>query len=233
MTINRTDIRKPATQKASISRPVAHPTSAASSNPTRSNSAEGFVDYTEPLSDDEEEDDEDNRLKGTATNEADWVGDLGHAEVEAAKAYRENHVREEAAKAAKRDDAGPSSSKAGTTKVKEIFTKLTPANLTRLLNSKYDLDRDRSLNSGTTTRSTIDTSASSEGTRVEPLSDEQVNESGFALNPGRIEYVSTFRAGPGKRIAIPVRIEPKVFYANERTSKIDFFFFSSFFFHRP
>lgn len=180
---------------------------------------EGFVDYTEPLSDDEDEG-EDNRLKGAARNEGDWVGDVGEADLQAAKSYRENHVREEAERAKK---PGKAVKRDGATSVKEIFTKLTPANLARLLNSKLDMDRNRPLNSGTSSRPT-----ESNGNGISPVSNEevqdisgeQVNESGFTLNPGRIEYVSSFRAGPGKRIAIPVRIEPKVFFANERTSAL-------------
>jgi len=39
----------------------------------------------------------------------------------------------------------------------------------------------------------------------------------MTVRPGRLEYVSSYRAEPGKRIAIPVRIEPKVYFANERT----------------
>lgn len=43
------------------------------------------------------------------------------------------------------------------------------------------------------------------------------NPSGISLVPGRVEYVSSFRAQQGKKIAVPIRVEPKVFYANERT----------------
>lgn len=169
---------------------------------------EGFVDYTEPVSDDED-DDEDNRLKGTAVIEADWVGgDIGREELAAAKAFRENHVRAEQA-----SNANGTKKVKSSNKVREIFTKLTPANLARLLDTKYALDSNRSLNTGTA-------SAPVNGNGEEEISGAQVNESGFALNPGRIEYISSFRAGPGKRIAIPVRIEPKVFFANERTSEL-------------
>lgn len=86
-------------------------------------------------------------------------------------------------------------------KLQEIFPKLTPANLSKLLDSKYETERDRGLNE-----------AAAEG-------QDTLNPSGISLRPGRIEYVSSFRAQAGKRIAIPVRVEPKVFYANERTSE--------------
>lgn len=155
---------------------------------TASDSQE-FVDYTEPVSDDE--DNEENRLRYVVNRdgeEADWA-DLPKGAAAEAKAFRDSNAGKET------PDKKPVGS---SQKVKEIFTKLTPANLARLLNSKYTGEHERTLNSG-----------ADEG---------EMNESGFSLKPGRIEYVSSFRAQPGKRIAIPVRIEPKVFFANERTS---------------
>jgi hypothetical protein len=95
--------------------------------------------------------------------------------------------------------AGPSNGNGVAAKTtKEIFPKLTPANLVKLLESRYDREGDRPLN---------------ESGEADP------NASGFSVRPGRTEYVSSFRATEGKRIAIPVRVEPKVFYANERTSE--------------
>ena len=183
--LRRTDIRKPATRKSAIERPAQHHSSTPTSN-TASDTQE-FVDYTEPVSDDEEA--EDNRFQSVAKDEASWTN-LPHGAAAEAKAFRDKNV-----------DANQSVAKKGPTTVKEIFTKLTPGNLSRLLNSKYDMDRNRGMN--------------------EPEGENagEMNEAGFTLKPGRIEYVSSFRAQPGKRIAIPVRIEPKVFFANERTSQ--------------
>lgn len=178
-----TDIRKPATRKSAIERPVHLQSSTPTSN-TASDSQE-FIDYTEPVSDDEDGDE--NRFHSVAKDEASWANLPSGAAAEA-KAFRDKNV--DANKSVPKKITGQSS-------VKEIFTKLTPANLTRLLNSKYNREQDRDLNTGNT--------------------DVEINESGFSANPGRIEYVSSFRAQPGKRIAIPVRIEPKVFFANERT----------------
>lgn len=189
-----TDIRKPATRKSAIDRPIhliAAPHSNSNTN-VSSNESQEFVDYTEPVSDDEEDGD-DNRHQAIAKDEASWTN-LPKGAADEAKAFRNSNA------AAASASAGPS----GTTnkKVIEIFTKLTPSNLKRLLNSKYTSSKDAGLNSH----------ADQEGL-------EAADESGFSLKPGRIEYVSSFRAQPGKRIAIPVRIEPKVFFANERTSQ--------------
>lgn len=108
----------------------------------------------------------------------------------AAKAYRlQNAANAASSSVATTGTAKPS-------KQHEIFPKLTPANLHKLLDTKYNRDRDAGLN--------------------EPS--QEADPSGFAAQPGRIEYISSFRAQPGKRVAVPVRVEPKVFFANERTT---------------
>ncbi|CUA67274.1 Vacuolar transporter chaperone 4 [Rhizoctonia solani] len=53
-----------------------------------------------------------------------------------------------------------------------------------------------------------------------PEGDEQEDESALEQEEERrdeTEYVSHFIAQPGKKIAVPVRVEPKVYFANERT----------------
>ena len=35
--------------------------------------------------------------------------------------------------------------------------------------------------------------------------------------PAGVEYVTSFHAQPGKRVSVPIRVEPKVYFANERT----------------
>ncbi|BFZ58003.1 vacuolar transporter chaperone [Savitreella phatthalungensis] len=37
------------------------------------------------------------------------------------------------------------------------------------------------------------------------------------LDPSKVQYVQSFHAPPGKRIAVPIRIEPKTYFALERT----------------
>ncbi|GAA5939712.1 Vtc4p [Sporobolomyces koalae] len=189
-----TDIRKPATHKAQIQRP----TTSSNSNTTPGtpsdarSSDQDPVQYTEPVSDDEDADDD--RLVATTIDEAAWAQLPPEAAAEA-KAHRD-----ELAKTIKtsvlQSGSGNGNGVAAKTK-HEIFPKLTPANLVKLLESRYDREGDRGLN---------------ESGEADP------NASGFSVRPGRTEYVSSFRAQEGKRIAIPVRVEPKVFYANERTT---------------
>lgn len=187
---HRTDIRKPATRKAQIQRPVNSHSASPTQSPseTASGDTADLTGYTEPVSDDEEGDE--NHHHAMTNDEAGWV-DLPAQAAAEAKAYRDSN-------AGKLDASVPNKAAA---KLQEIFPKLTPANLSKLLDSKYETERDRGLNE-----------AAAEG-------QDTLNPSGISLRPGRIEYVSSFRAQAGKRIAIPVRVEPKVFYANERTSE--------------
>ncbi len=186
-----TDIRKPATRKAAISRPPNSSSNTNSHTPSNTNSRSSATDlakYTEPVSDDE--DSEDNRQRGQAEDEAAWA-DLPPEAAAEAKAYR---LQNAAAGASE----GPAAA-SRPVKAQEIFPKLTPANLHKLLGAKYS--RDQATNE-----------AAAEGAA------DGGDPSGFQSVPGRMEYVSSFRAQPGKRVAIPVRVEPKVFYANERTT---------------
>jgi len=200
--LDRTDIRKPATHKAQIQRPLASSNSnTAPGTPSDARSSDQDpVQYTEPVSDDEDADDD--RFVGTAVDEAAWAQLPPEAAAEA-KAHREELAKSVKATISQQGGATNGDNNGNLVKqTKEMFPKLTPANLVKLLESRYDREGDRGLN---------------ESGEADP------NASGFSVRPGRTEYVSSFRAQQGKRIAIPVRVEPKVFYANERTSKSLFF----------
>ncbi|GAA5857609.1 hypothetical protein JCM5353_001399, partial [Sporobolomyces roseus] len=192
-----TDIRKPATHKAQIQRPLASSNSnTAPGTPSDARSSDQDpVQYTEPVSDDEDADDD--RFVGTAVDEAAWAQLPPEAAAEA-KAHREELAKSVKATISQQGGATNGDNNGNLVKqTKEMFPKLTPANLVKLLESRYDREGDRGLN---------------ESGEADP------NASGFSVRPGRTEYVSSFRAQQGKRIAIPVRVEPKVFYANERTT---------------
>ncbi|KAK4050695.1 vacuolar transporter chaperone [Microbotryomycetes sp. JL201] len=203
-----TDIRKPATRKAQIQRP-AHSHSASTTNSpseAASHSTADLAHYTEPVSDDEA-DDEDNRHQAATTDEAGWA-DLPPQAAAEAKAYRDEEAKK---KSSSQSQAAQSPAQGKGSKPLEIFPKLTPANLTKLLESKYETERSRGLNEHAS-------SGAANGSAAEQDQENTVNPSSISLRPGRIEYVSSFRAQTGKRIAVPVRVEPKVFYANERTT---------------
>ncbi|BGP19071.1 hypothetical protein JCM10213_006662 [Rhodosporidiobolus nylandii] len=202
-----TDIRKPATQKAQIQRPITSHSNTNSGTPSDSRSAD-LAQYTEPVSDDEEE--EGNRFVGTTADEAGWA-DIDPAAAAEAKAYREGQAKL-AQGPGGRSEASHLTAAAPSRppKQNEVFPKLTPQNLSKLLDSRYELERARGLNEGS--------SQETEAAARTGAADASGNPSGISLTPGRIEYVSSFRAEGGKRVAVPVRVEPKVFYANERTT---------------
>ncbi|GAA5867318.1 hypothetical protein JCM1840_005027 [Sporobolomyces johnsonii] len=202
-----TDIRKPATRKAQIERPSASQSNTASATPSDARSSEHeAVQYTEPVSDDEDADDD--RLVATTNDEAGWA-DLPPDAAAEAKKYRDEQAKLRTGPAGQSAQSHLQAAVAAAPpKQRELFPKLTPANLSKLLESRYETDRNGGLN---------ERQAASEAA-VTGASDATGNPSGISLRPGRIEYVSSFRAGEGKKIAIPVRVEPKVFYANERTT---------------
>lgn len=154
---------------------------------------------------DDEDDGDDNRHQAVATDEAGWA-DLPPQAAAEAKAFRDENAGKQSDERLAATTSTNTTANGKQGKLQEIFPKLTPANLSKLLDSKYELERERGLNER----------RGQDGEEGGP----EANPSGVSLRPGRVEYVSSFRAQPGKRIAIPVRVEPKVFFANERTSKL-------------
>lgn len=162
--------------------------------------------YTEPLSDDEE--DEGNRHIATTNHEAAWA-DIDPEAAAEARAFREAQSKLQKGPGGQSDQSHLNAAMPPAPSApRELFMKLTPANLSKLVQSRYEMDRDTGLNEP---RQEQQDGAS-------PRPDRNGNGSGISLVPGRVEYVSSFRASAGKKIAVPVRVEPKVFYANERTS---------------
>ncbi|KAL9937039.1 hypothetical protein V8E36_004274 [Tilletia maclaganii] len=105
------------------------------------------------------------------------------------------------------------------------FSKLTPKNVQRLWRAKYSRDA-------------VPTGASSAGSSTGRAGDDEEEEMtveerrirdallgrdeeeprGAGMGPpAGVEYTTEFRSQPGKKISIPVRVEPKVYFANERT----------------
>ncbi|GAA5825855.1 hypothetical protein JCM11251_000027 [Rhodosporidiobolus azoricus] len=201
-----TDIRKPASQKAQIHRPITSNSNTNSGTPSETRSSD-LNQYTEPVSDDE--DDDENRHIAATSDEAGWA-DIDPAAAAEAKAYREGQAKIASGPGARPEQSHLTAAPPKAPKAGENFPKLTPQNLDKLLGSSYRLDRHSGLNEGSSEQRS---EAAATG-----ASDATGNPPGISLVPGRVEYVSSFRAQDGKRIAVPVRVEPKVFYANERTT---------------
>ncbi|GAA5896511.1 hypothetical protein JCM8208_004219 [Rhodotorula glutinis] len=213
-----TDIRKPATQKAQIQRPITSGSGTNSGTPSDARSAD-LAQYTEPVSDDE--DDEGNRHFATTSDEAGWA-DVDPQAAAEAKAFRDAQAKLQVGPGGQSDRSHLTAAlpKAPSGKPPaNLFPKLTPQNLSKLVESRYTLDRDRGLNERSSGSGGRAASSGGDGAAAAGgAGGEQGNGSGISLTPGRVEYVSSFRAQQGKKIAIPVRVEPKVFYANERTT---------------
>ncbi|BGP42486.1 vacuolar transporter chaperone [Rhodotorula kratochvilovae] len=215
-----TDIRKPATQKAQIQRPITSGSNTNSGTPSEARSAD-LAQYTEPVSDDE--DDEGNRHFAATSDEAGWA-DLDPQAAAEAKAYRDAQAKLKAGPGGQQDRSHLTAAipKPPPHKQHDVFPKLTPQNLSKLIDSRYTLDRDRGLNErarpAAAQQQSDEQDESAREAEATGATAATGNPSGISLTPGRVEYVSSFRAGPGKKIAIPVRVEPKVFYANERTT---------------
>ncbi|KIJ51444.1 hypothetical protein M422DRAFT_26858 [Sphaerobolus stellatus SS14] len=219
-----TDIRKPDTGAAHFERP-SNPSSTVASNSPRIRTPE--VPYTEPLS--EGEDDEHGPVD-IARDENKITGLDPEAAAEA-RSYRENYLqqraREEEEKRKKRreqkqhDGEEHSSEEGETTLVVRkgkggAPTDSKPKNL-----SIYPLAPSSQFDKNFKSKFKASTE---EGESEDADDEDHDNQPGPSqprvprdLGNGEIEFVRQWRAENGKRIAVPVRVEPKVYFATERT----------------
>ncbi|OCF37019.1 vacuolar transporter chaperone 4 [Kwoniella heveanensis BCC8398] len=210
------DIRKPvqAKSKVLIERPHsnAHSSASAATSAIHSPGRSSEPSYHEPVS--EGEDDEE-YLVQAARNEEEHLRLPPDAAAQAREArdFREQKLREEAAAQAgvsrSAIAAASSSSTAanhkdvnGNAKNKSLYD---PSLRIDPLASSDRFDK----NSGSKNRTGANHGEDSDD---EDEADEEDDEEG-----NRVIYVDQFRAPPGKRIAVPVRVEPKVVFAAERT----------------
>ncbi|KAG8817136.1 vacuolar transporter chaperone [Serendipita sp. 399] len=210
------DIRKPDTGNVTIDRPASHmsnPNTGSSATPDHMPSPpHGRAIYTEPVSEGEEDED---MAIGVAMNE---VGSarvpLGEA-LEAI-AWRERELRRQEAEIeariveSQREAAGSSSTAEERKPLLQARKPPAPGHYTPLSINPLAPARD------------FDKSLQQKLNRTAKKRDEEEEEEeeGAGEQPTAstsIELIREFVASPGKRIAVPVRIEPKVFFAQERT----------------
>jgi uncharacterized membrane protein YidH (DUF202 family) len=86
---------------------------------------------------------------------------------------------------------------------KNYFTKLTPKNIKRLWRAKYSRDADEDEDGD----DEDDQHGAPSTSRAAPARDEEETR----------EYLNSFHAPGGKKVSVPIRIEPKVYFAAERT----------------
>jgi len=155
------------------------------------------INYTEPLSDDEDDEphEADGQLRAIGKNEGLIAGlpeDMAE-EAKEARARKEAENQEALAAGGQSNDQAKSSG--------PQFAKLTPQNLERLLKAKYENDAQA--------KKDIAAHDADTGAPADP------SASGVTINA--TEYVERFHAPKGKLVSVPIRIEPKVYFANERT----------------
>lgn len=91
---------------------------------------------------------------------------------------------------------------------KTYFSKLAPANLKNIFRGRYSRDEPEQI---------AEEEEDERARRALEGRDEEEPRGSGSGPPANVEYVSTFRAPVGTKISIPVRVEPKVYFANERT----------------
>jgi len=214
-----TDIRKPDTGNVNIDRPTSTHNTDATTTPDHIHSpSSGRAIYAEPVSEGEEDED----MAGGIARDEIGSARVPLGEALEAIAWREKQLRSreaqmEAEVARHREAAGASTHSDDESNARRPFLKkkraqmqppverlsidpLVPASvfdksLQKKLDAKPEFKQpDEGGEGGDTT-----VGQSSRMTEADP------------------EYIRNFVASPGKRIAVPVRIEPKVFFAQERT----------------
>ncbi|CAD6888240.1 unnamed protein product [Tilletia controversa] len=110
---------------------------------------------------------------------------------------------------------------------KTYFSKLTPKGIQRLWRAKYS--RDAGAPSSASSSSAAGRTADGDDDEEEMTAEErrirnallgrdEEEPRGTGMGPpAGVTYTTEFHSAPGKKISIPVRVEPKVYFANERT----------------
>lgn len=206
------DIRKPvsARSRVLIERPHSNAQSSGSASTTALHSpSRSAQSYHEPVS--EGEDDEE-YLVQTARNEEQHLRlpPTAAAEARAARDFREQKLRDEAAAKASgsNNDDRPNAPR---TASQAARAKYDPSLRIDPLASADRFDKNMSLLNDESLKK-LQAQAQKADSDDEDVADEEEGEDG-----DRVIYVNQFRAPAGKRIAVPVRIEPKVVFAAERT----------------
>jgi hypothetical protein len=214
------DIRKPvsARSKVLIERPHSAPHSSNSANTSTPHSpAISAPSYHEPVS--EGEDDEEYLVSVADRNEADALRLPPHAAAQAreAREFREQRIRDEAAARVNghaESPAGPSTEVAAASAPAKSKAKYDPSLRIDPLMSSDRFDKNVSLLDEQSLKK-LNEEQSKQQRHADDSEDEAEEEE--EEDGDRVVYVDSFRAPPGKRIAIPVRVEPKVVFAAERT----------------
>ncbi|CAE6443403.1 unnamed protein product [Rhizoctonia solani] len=211
------DIRKPDTGNVAIGRPISTATSPESHTPA--SEVDQVLRYTEPVSEGEEDE---MRDFGVAQDEVSFARVDAKAAAEAIKerqAELERQKLEDLQKGKKSGSEGRLTSAPEPELADDEEDERTP--FLRRRRSSQPAERPKGLSIDPLAPSkSFDKnfkSALKRQTGDIPEGDEQEELAEETERREETEYVRHFVAQPGKKIAVPVRVEPKVYFANERT----------------
>ncbi|WWC88471.1 uncharacterized protein L201_003382 [Kwoniella dendrophila CBS 6074] len=232
------DIRKPVSAKSRVL--IERPHSNAHSSTSNTNSAihsparSSQPSYHEPVSEGEEDEE---FMVQAAKNEDEHLRlpPGAAAEARAARDFREKKLRDEANLKAEPGRASASAKKPngdsvdGLPRRNSSQNKYEPSLRIDPLAASDRFDKNvtlldakslKKLNEAVAARKSNDSNNGSTQ-RQEPQDDSEDEEEGVDEEEdesgNQVVYVNQFKAPPGKRIAVPVRVEPKVVFAAERT----------------
>ncbi|KAG8733668.1 vacuolar transporter chaperone [Ceratobasidium sp. 423] len=213
------DIRKPDTGNVAIGRPISTATSPESHTPA--SEADQVLRYTEPVSEGEEDE---MRDFGVAQDEVSIARVDAKAAAEAIKerqAELERQKLEDIQKGNKSSSEGRLTSAPEPDLADDEDDERTPFLRRRRSSQPAERPKGLSINPLAPSKS-FDKNFKTVLNRQTgdiPEGDEQEEEPAPEETERReeTEYVRHFIAQPGKKIAVPVRVEPKVYFANERT----------------
>jgi len=225
-----TDIRKPDTGNVSISRPT--PTTSlmgtdSTTTPELHSPLSLGIHYTEPVSEGEE----DEAMAIAMPKSENDAARVPLAQALEAIAWRERQHREREGEMEKRRTEGPFNGKQsppeehraevhprlrrGPLKARESSKGTKTLSIDPLAPSaEFDQRFKKKLGRRGRRGRTVSRDPSSERRDAE---DEAAFAEFSVRNQGETTYTNAFSAQPGQRIAVPVRVEPKVFFAQERT----------------
>ncbi|KAJ1307185.1 hypothetical protein OPQ81_001301 [Rhizoctonia solani] len=213
------DIRKPDTGNVAIGRPISAATSPESHTPA--SEPDHVLRYTEPVSEGEEDE---MRDFGVAPDEGRFARIDAKAAAEAIK-ERQAELERQKLEELQKGKSSKSSSEGRLTSAPEPELaddeddERTPFLRRRRSSQPAERPKGLSINPLAPSKA-FDTNfkdALKRRTGDIPEDDEQHEPAPEEERREETEYVRHFIAQPGKKIAVPVRVEPKVYFANERT----------------
>ena len=217
------DIRKPVSMNLALDRPH-H-----SSNSSDHTHGSGRNPQYEPVSEDEfEGDDGDEHMKSqiaSAQQEADNVGlSAFDPRIKEIREQREKYLvehRKESEGAHKDASKAPTKDKASTSR-SDLHVPMSRDDIlapSTVFDKNYVKKFGNNISRlwGSADQAGDENEADERAIRALQGRDEEEPRGSGSGPPKGVEYVTDFRTEPGKKVSVPIRVEPKVYFANERT----------------